>query len=41
MSKYGYGKKEKKEITYTKGLLKGIGSSVGMQPYNGGVDIKG
>ncbi len=29
-----------KEIPYIKGILKGIGSSVGMQPCNGWVGIK-
>ena len=34
-------KERKKEISYSEGKLKGIGSSEGMQPYNGEVGIYG
>jgi hypothetical protein len=35
-------KERKKEISYNKeGILKGIGSSKGMQPYNGEVGVYG
>jgi len=40
-SLFPYGKERNKEIPYKECILKGIGSSEGMHPYNGEVGVYG